>query len=536
MDAVFASQFDSHEAIKAACDAAAEDEGFSLAIKKTTRRGGKAGVITLASIAISTILPPTNRGLGLIRARKDRLPLQDSPPAFLRRRKLEASPTQSSKPHHHPMTPAITHSKYRAQLIADNLDHIIHLYNGGLKPALITCQLRGLCQNPEHDPDLKFLLAQHIRNAIALYRTQELAGRTPLQFLYDQLKDPSLGFFFRDTRDQEGRLTGLFIAPRTGIELWKRYPNVLLLDCTYKTNRVRMPLLNNVLANCKAYFPKAKRDDKNRVIRDPKFTTFLKEWHSLVNAPDEAAYEQRLQTFKEPGRHPEAAIAYAVNTWLDRWKEKIVLCFVNRVRHLGHTTTSIVEGMHASMKRFLWTSTGDLTSVFQRFKAFWRHQSDEILNSQQIGIHKTSTPNLSSWALKTIGKEFRAVPREVTDKSKPPPGRCDLQHHCSIKATLGLPCRHDIFNRLKDAAVAGVGAAGAVPFEMSHVDEFWHRENPQATNSNDVPLEPLPVRGKGRPKGSLNLEKAHAAIPRHSRSLREPSVTRPPGHRRQQRR
>ncbi|KAM4055596.1 MULE transposase [Hirsutella rhossiliensis] len=347
------------------------------------------------------------------------------------------------------MTPAITHSKYRAQLIADNLDHIIHLYNGGLKPALITCQLRGLCQNPEHDPDLKFLLAQHIRNAIALYRTQELAGRTPLQFLYDQLKDPSLGFFFRDTRDQEGRLTGLS-SHRAPASSFGSVIRMSSFGLYVQDQPVRMPLLNvcgstaekmtfsiaavflsgeaephyrwslqcllelaeeegipmprvivtdrelalmkaivsfpalrlvicllcrwhvnkNVLANCKAYFPKAKRDDKNRVIRDPKFTTFLKEWHSLVNAPDEAAYEQRLQTFKEPGRHPEAAIAYAVNTWLDRWKEKIVLCFVNRVRHLGHTTTSIVEGMHASMKRFLWTSTGDLTSVFQRFKAF----------------------------------------------------------------------------------------------------------------------------------------------------------------------
>jgi hypothetical protein len=30
----------------------------------------------------------------------------------------------------------------------------------------------------------------------------------------------------------------------TAIDLWKKNPDVLLLDCTYKTNRFNMPLLN----------------------------------------------------------------------------------------------------------------------------------------------------------------------------------------------------------------------------------------------------------------------------------------------------
>ena len=36
----------------------------------------------------------------------------------------------------------------------------------------------------------------------------------------------------------------LFIAPYSGIELYRRYPFVLKLDCTYKTNSFNMPLPN----------------------------------------------------------------------------------------------------------------------------------------------------------------------------------------------------------------------------------------------------------------------------------------------------
>ena len=65
-----------------------------------------------------------------------------------------------------------------------------------------------------------------------------------MQFLYDQLEDLATNVFYRDLRDKENRLVCLFIAPRNGLNLLHRYPHVLLLDATYKTNRFNMPLLN----------------------------------------------------------------------------------------------------------------------------------------------------------------------------------------------------------------------------------------------------------------------------------------------------
>lgn len=44
--------------------------------------------------------------------------------------------------------------------------------------------------------------------------------------------------------DEEGRITLLLFAHPESLILLKRYPEVLLMDSTYKTNRFRMPLLD----------------------------------------------------------------------------------------------------------------------------------------------------------------------------------------------------------------------------------------------------------------------------------------------------
>ena len=55
------------------------------------------------------------------------------------------------------------------------------------------------------------------------------------------------------TNPQTGRLERLFFAHPEAIAIYKQHPDVLLLDCTYKTNRFRMPLLNicSVIGNRK---------------------------------------------------------------------------------------------------------------------------------------------------------------------------------------------------------------------------------------------------------------------------------------------
>ena len=44
--------------------------------------------------------------------------------------------------------------------------------------------------------------------------------------------------------DVSGRLKNLFFAKSDSVKLARRFNSVLLLDCTYKTNKYRMPYLN----------------------------------------------------------------------------------------------------------------------------------------------------------------------------------------------------------------------------------------------------------------------------------------------------
>ncbi|KAM4066060.1 MULE transposase [Hirsutella rhossiliensis] len=129
--------------------------------------------------------------------------------------------------------------KYRALVIQKYRDDIIRKFNNNTRPTDIAGELRDLVHD---DPRLAGITAQDVSNALARHRQEELAGRTPLQFLYDRLDKSD--FFHRDSRDPQGRLTGLFLAPRATFHRWRQHHDVLVLDCTYKTNRFNMPLLN----------------------------------------------------------------------------------------------------------------------------------------------------------------------------------------------------------------------------------------------------------------------------------------------------
>jgi hypothetical protein len=50
--------------------------------------------------------------------------------------------------------------------------------------------------------------------------------------------------FAHETNSTSNALTRLFFIHPRAVDMWKQHPNVLLLDCTYKTNRFNMPLLN----------------------------------------------------------------------------------------------------------------------------------------------------------------------------------------------------------------------------------------------------------------------------------------------------
>src|SRR5438105_1363175 len=49
--------------------------------------------------------------------------------------------------------------------------------------------------------------------------------------------------------DSDGRLATLFFSHPYSINMLKEHPDVILLDCTYKTNKFNMPFLHIVSVN-----------------------------------------------------------------------------------------------------------------------------------------------------------------------------------------------------------------------------------------------------------------------------------------------
>ncbi|XP_052208410.1 protein FAR-RED IMPAIRED RESPONSE 1-like [Diospyros lotus] len=84
-----------------------------------------------------------------------------------------------------------------------------------------------------------------IYNARQRYRLIEKGGRSQMQQLMKKLGECNYVEWHRCERSTDC-ITDLFWAHPMAIELLKVFPHVLIMDCTYKTNRYRYPLLQIV--------------------------------------------------------------------------------------------------------------------------------------------------------------------------------------------------------------------------------------------------------------------------------------------------
>ncbi|CAG8741587.1 23275_t:CDS:2, partial [Cetraspora pellucida] len=103
------------------------------------------------------------------------------------------------------------------------------------------CQiLSTICQS---DSSSK-AISRTVYNALYSIRQERLDGHTPVQALLDELQESDFEFEYQC--DDQNHITHLFFAHRISIALTHTYPTALLIDCTYKTNRYKMPLMNVV--------------------------------------------------------------------------------------------------------------------------------------------------------------------------------------------------------------------------------------------------------------------------------------------------
>ncbi|MBW0562389.1 hypothetical protein O181_102104 [Austropuccinia psidii MF-1] len=105
---------------------------------------------------------------------------------------------------------------------------------------LIPRQIQAqLCSQRESD---RPVILQDIYNQLNRIKKDKLQCRRPIDALIDNLKEET--FVWSSAKDAEGHITLLFFTHPLAIKLLHGFPHVILMDCTYKPNKYKIPLFH----------------------------------------------------------------------------------------------------------------------------------------------------------------------------------------------------------------------------------------------------------------------------------------------------
>jgi len=140
--------------------------------------------------------------------------------------------------HNHPATKAIGHPTHR-QLSSTRRGEIERQCDAGIAPRQTHTSLL-LNQNSGDEENHPVLLSD-INNARFRHRALKQGPRTTIQALIEDLQDETWYSQYQ-TDPNSNVVKRVFFAYQKSINLFKNFPEVLLMDCTYNTNRFNMPL------------------------------------------------------------------------------------------------------------------------------------------------------------------------------------------------------------------------------------------------------------------------------------------------------
>ncbi|KAK8946513.1 hypothetical protein KSP39_PZI007086 [Platanthera zijinensis] len=139
--------------------------------------------------------------------------------------------------HNHESGHLEAHS-YAGRLDKNEEKMVENMYATGVKPRKILSSIKK--NSPGNTTTIRT-----IYNHRAMVYKQELGGRSPIQFLFQCVTNAGYVCYTR-VKAHGKQLESLFFANPMSIRLCRMFPSVFQLDCTYKTNRYRMPLLSIV--------------------------------------------------------------------------------------------------------------------------------------------------------------------------------------------------------------------------------------------------------------------------------------------------
>lgn len=143
------------------------------------------------------------------------------------------------KNRHHNHSPSINpsaHNIHRRRTPAQK-ECIEAMSRAGIAPKHILTAIR------QQDPNT-LVSATDIHNDKKVMRISQLQGRTPIEALIDKLSLSSSKWVFDVKTDTGNHVQSSFFSHKKQVELLLANPDVLLMDCTYRTNRYNLALLH----------------------------------------------------------------------------------------------------------------------------------------------------------------------------------------------------------------------------------------------------------------------------------------------------
>lgn len=140
-----------------------------------------------------------------------------------------------TREHNHGAMEAHAHSTHRNRALATRMNDVERLYRAGDKPSEIYSKL-------EQEGEESLFTLKDIQNVCEKMHRQFLNGLAPIQALVREVESKD-EWIAEVERGPANEVRTLFFAHRSSLKLLERFPYILVGDCTYKTNRFNMPLL-----------------------------------------------------------------------------------------------------------------------------------------------------------------------------------------------------------------------------------------------------------------------------------------------------
>ncbi|KAL2924192.1 hypothetical protein RDABS01_015627, partial [Bienertia sinuspersici] len=355
---------------------------------------------------------------------------------------------------------------------------------------------------------------KHVYNARQKLKMETMEGRTVMQQLMKLLVDNEYMQWHREEVGTDVVRDIVFAHPNVS-GLLKLFPYVLVIDCTYKTNRYKMPFLEivGIVPTGKNYaiaFAWLK-DEQNesyewvlRCVRDLFDEDNLP--HAIVTDREKALMKAVDRAFPNIShllctRHIQKNVETKmgkltknkdlIDAFIKRWQRVVeantLSMYHKRVEEMNSAFGKRVESAHATLKSWLKSSTGSLDTIWPKIHSFWELQLREIKaafqKSENIDPHVTVLRIFILLKGKVTHKALRLLDKDYK--------RADFikdeeDYGCYLRKTHGLPCAHE----MKKLEIEGRC------IQLSDIHPFWKTLKIKAAESpvHDHPFHNFQIR------------------------------------------